>query len=230
MMQPNWCDAFDGVAATTAIALSSAAFGVLYGATCVSLGISTTLAVVSSAIVFSGAVQFAALSLLSGPAPLFAIAVSSLLIAFRMVLLGASIASHFKGRTLAMSLVSMPVLSDGNWAATVASRRSGDKFVFFVGGGLWIVTLWCAGTFVGAFFAEFVALDLIASLRFAGVLFLVLLLLLVERATRIGHLPWLVSAISSIAISTTAPLPVAFLTGTVIGAVVAWRKSGESTK
>jgi len=76
-----------GAESTNALAISSGLLGILYGAACTSLGISAPLAALSSLLVFSGAVQFAALPLLGEPLALGAIAVSTLLICNRIILM-----------------------------------------------------------------------------------------------------------------------------------------------
>jgi len=212
-----------GVRRATPLALSSGMFGILYGASCASLGISPEMAALSCLLVFSGAAQFAALGMLAEPVSYSAIAVSGLLICNRLALMGASIADHVRDRPLYRRIVGMTVLTDGAWAATVAENKPVDRFAFFIAAGLWILTLWTGGALVGALAATDLPLDAIQALRFAGVLFLALLLLLVVRNTAMGHLPWAAAALASFAASQALPLPAAFLAGVAAGAVVAWR-------
>lgn len=215
--------ALEGARKANPLAVSSGLFGLVYGAACSTLGISAGLAMLSCLAIFSGAVQFAALGLIEPPMSLTAIAVSSLLISNRLVLMGASIAEPLGSRPLPWRLLVMPILTDGNWAATVAERRPLDRFAFFVGGGLWILCLWVAGTGAGALAAGLFSREVLVSLRFAGALFLVLLLLLVVRSTRPGHLPWLASALTAAAAAQWLPLAPAFLLGLAAGAALAWR-------
>lgn len=222
--------ALEGARRANALAISSGLFGLVYGAACAALGVSAPLAVLSCLLVFSGAVQFAALGLIDPPISLAAIAVSSLLISNRLVLMGASIAEHLADRPLALRLLAMPILTDGNWAATVAERRPLDRFPFFVGGGLWVLALWLVGTGAGALLAGSFDPEVLVSLRFAGALFLVLLLLLVVRnarpEARPGHLPWAASALVAAGAAQLLPLAPAFLLGLAAGTAVAWRRLG----
>jgi predicted branched-subunit amino acid permease len=211
-----------GMRRANPIAVSSGLFGVLYGAACASLGISPGLAVLSCVLVFSGAVQFAVLGMLGEPFSTATIAVSSLLICNRLFLMGVSIAAPLRDRSWLARLLSMSVLTDGAWAATVSETARVDRFVFFVFAGLWILALWTLGTYSGALLATRIEPRLIAALGFAGVLFLVLLVLLVVRNTAMGHLPWIVAALVSMAASSALPLPLGFLAGVSAGAVVAW--------
>lgn len=211
-----------GARRATPLAVSSGLFGILYGAACASLGISPVLAALSCVLVFSGAVQFAALGLLAEPFSAMTVAVSSLLICNRLFLMGVSIADSLGGRPWGPRLLSMLVLTDGAWAATISEKAPVDRFVFFVAAGLWILLLWVLGTVLGALIAGQLERDMIAALRFSGVLFLALLLLLVVKNTAMGHAPWIVSALASMVASQVLPLPVAFLVGVVVGASVAW--------
>lgn len=211
-----------GVRRATPLAISSGFFGVLYGAACVSLGISPILAVLSCVLVFSGAVQFAVLGMLGEPVSFAAIAVSSLLICNRLILMGASIANHLRERTWTTRILSMAVLTDGAWAATIAEREFVDRYWFFVCAGFWILLLWVLGTLLGAILAGNLERETMVALRFAGVLFLALLLLLVVRNTSMSHIPWVASAMASLAASQIMPLFLAFLLGVATGATIAW--------
>jgi 4-azaleucine resistance transporter AzlC len=216
-----------GFRKATPLAISSGLFGILYGAACASLGISPALAALSCILVFSGAVQFAILGLLGEPFSLSTIVVSSLLICNRLFLMGASIADHLRGRSWLARLLSMFVLTDGAWAATTAERSAVDRFVFLVSAGLWILALWVSGTVAGGLIAARLEPDLIVALRFAGILFLTLLLLMVVKSTAIGHWPWLAAASTSLLASRYFPIPLAFLTGVLSGVAVAWFNQPE---
>jgi predicted branched-subunit amino acid permease len=204
------------------LAISSGLFGILYGAACASLGISPWWAALSCILVFSGAVQFAVLGMLGDPFSVSTIAVSSLLICNRLFLMGASIADHLRDRSWLARLLSMFVLTDGAWAATTAERSAVDRFFFFVSAGLWILALWVLGTVSGGLIAGGLEADLIVALRFAGILFLTLLLLMVVKSTAMGHWPWIAAASTSLLGSRYLPLPIAFLTGVLFGVAVAW--------
>lgn len=211
-----------GFRKATPLAISSGLLGVLYGAACASLGISPLLATLSCLLVFSGAVQFAILGLLGEPFSVSTIAVSSLLICNRLFLMGASIADHLRDRSWLARLLSMFVLTDGAWAATTAERSAVDRFSFFVSAGMWILALWVSGTVSGGLIAGRLEPDLMVALRFAGILFLTLLLLMVVKSTAMGHWPWIAAASTSLLGSRYLPMPLAFVTGVLCGMAVAW--------
>jgi predicted branched-subunit amino acid permease len=216
-----------GFRKATPLAISSGLFGILYGAACASLGISPLWAALSCILVFSGAVQFAVLGLLGDPFSVSTIAVSSLLICNRLFLMGASIADHLRDRSWLARLLSMLVLTDGAWAATTAERSAVDGFCFFVSAGLWILALWVLGTVSGGLIATRLEPELIVALRFAGILFLTLLLLMVVKSTAMGHWPWIAAASTSLLGSRYLPMPIAFLTGVLFGVAVGWFSSSE---
>jgi predicted branched-subunit amino acid permease len=216
-----------GFRRATPLAISSGLFGILYGAACASLGISPWWAALSCILVFSGAVQFAVLGMLGDPFSVSTIAVSSLLICNRLFLMGASIADHLRDRSWLARLLSMFVLTDGAWAATTAERSAVDRFVFFVSAGLWILALWVSGTVSGGVIAARLEPGLIVALRFAGILFLTLLLLMVVKSTAMGHWPWIAAASTSLLGGRYLPMPIAFLTGVLLGVAVAWFGGSE---
>jgi 4-azaleucine resistance transporter AzlC len=211
-----------GVRRATPIAVSSGLFGVLYGATCVSLGISPGLAALSCLLVFSGAVQFAALGMLAEPFSPAAIAISSLLICNRLFLMGVSIAEPLRERSWTARLLSMSLLTDGAWAATIAETARVDRLVYFVSAGAWILALWTLGTLAGAIVAGQLDPQTISALGFSGVIFLTLLLLLVVKNTSMGHAPWIVASLISVVSSWFWPLSVGFLLGVAGGALAGW--------
>ena len=106
--------------------------------------------------------------------------------------------------------------------ATVAEKAPVDRFVFFLAAGLWILALWVAGTVLGALLAGRMEPEVIAALRFSGVLFLALLLLLVVGNTSMGHAPWIVSALTAMAAGQALPLSLGFLAGVAAGSGIIW--------
>lgn len=214
-----------GIRSGFPLGASSGLLGILYGATCISLGISAEFAVLASAVVFSGAVQFVILGLLNEPLAWGAIAISSFLVCNRFILMGASIADHIREVALPARIFAMQALTDGSWAATIAEHRHVHRFTYFVSVGLCILLFWVAGTLVGVLGAGLIDEELIASLRFSGVLFLFLLLLLVVRNTRFSHVPWVAASGATLIASLFVPLAVAFIVGVACGARIAWRQN-----
>ena len=179
-------------------------------------------AALASLLILSGAVQFAALGLMNSDNVLIGIAIASFLIATRQILLGASIARHLADRPLAVRYLSMPLLTDGNWAAVMGEGGSYDRLSFFLAGGAWIVGLWAAGTLLGGLAAEQIPSGAVVALSFSGTVFLSLLLLVVQRNTRAPHLPWIIAMAVSILLAKVGFTEAAFLIGAASGGLVAW--------
>lgn len=210
-----------GARRANGIAVSSGLFGLLYGAACASFEISAPLAALASLMVFSGAVQFAALPLLDEPLAVGALAISTLLVCNRLILMSAAIAPHLTDRPAWFRYPALHLVTDGAWAATVSETSSVDRSIFFVGAGAWILLLWVLGTMAGVGIAGFLGSALIAELRFSGILFLGLLLLLVASKSAVGRLPWIVSGMTAATVSLVLPLWMAYLIALGIGAGLA---------
>ncbi len=221
-MQTSLEDYLAGARSAHAIAISGAFFGLLYGAACISYGISAPMAVLSSLLVFSGAVQFASLGLLDEPQYLIAIALSSLLISNRLILMAAAVAPHLGTRSPIERLASLHTVTDGSWAAVVGAIDRKDRNKIMVGAGLWVLLLWALGTLLGSWAASFADPTALKAFRYFGVIFLLLLLLMVVRTTRISHVPWLVAAITSCLSSLIFGISLSFIIGVSVGGFLAW--------
>lgn len=100
--------------------LAAIPVGLVYGAISAAKGMSVAETALMSALVFAGGAQFAATELWASPPPLFALALSTLLINARHVLMGASLAP--KARFGRATPFVMFWLADENWA--LAERRA----------------------------------------------------------------------------------------------------------
>src|SRR5262249_20173806 len=95
---------------------------VVFGAIAASKGLSPLEALLMSVIVFAGGSQFAAVELWTRPVPIAAIAISTLLINARHVLMGASLGKKLQRFSWPQELIGMHVLTDETWA--LAERRA----------------------------------------------------------------------------------------------------------
>jgi len=224
----RWRSAAIGARRGLAIAVGSALFGILYGAACVGLDLSPTLAVASSVLVFSGAVQFAVLGMLDGPASAAAVALTSALVSLRLVLMGGSLSGHLTDSPKAGRLAAVPLLTDASWAAVLAETRPVDRLGVFAGAGACVLVFWTAGTAAGTALGGALPPGADRSLAFSGVVFLVLLALVAVRVTGASHAPWLAAALAAILAGTWVPEPAAMLVGVAAGAAAAWRRTGPA--
>jgi 4-azaleucine resistance transporter AzlC len=133
------------------IALFVLPFGIAFGAAAAAKAIPPAIAVFMSAAVCAGASQFAALDLWLAPLPLGMLAVTVLAVNARHVLLGATLAPWLLQLPLARRLLALSLLSDANFAQSLAAHERGetDAGVLFGGGfAMWIT--WVLGTAIGA--------------------------------------------------------------------------------
>ena len=149
----------DGVRDVLPAMVAAVPIGLLFGALAVSKGMSPLEVTLMSALVFAGGAQFAGLELWATPAPVAALAFSTLLINARHVLMGASLAPKTGRFTRAQRLLGFAVMADENWA--FSERRAAERpltFAYFGGMGLvfwanWVV--WAAlGAVAGSFLGD----------------------------------------------------------------------------
>lgn len=134
------------------VALFVVPFGLGFGAAAVERGLSPEVAVLMSAVVFSGAAQFAALDVWAQSGTVLSLAAVALAVNARHVVMGAALAPWLNGLRLQRRLPVLMVLSDANFADAHAAFGSGrpDVGILF-GGGLALWSTWVAGTAIGAY-------------------------------------------------------------------------------
>jgi 4-azaleucine resistance transporter AzlC len=132
--------------------IAAAPIGLLYGALCVGKGLSPPEAAVSSALIFAGGAQFAALELWRKPAPIVALVFSTLLINARHVLMGASLKAKLSRFSVLQRAVGLFFMADENWAMSErrATRTSLTPAYFLTMGAVFWAN-WVFWTTLGAF-------------------------------------------------------------------------------
>lgn len=141
-------------AALTDIAPAMAAaipFSLLYGAVAASKGLSPLEVMLTSATVFAGSAQFAALEIWGTPVPFLALVVSTLLINARHILMGASLAPKLHHLTPMQRLLGLYLMADENWA--LSERRAASQAVsptYYLGMGAVFWVNWVIWSTMGA--------------------------------------------------------------------------------
>lgn len=126
-------------------------FGVAYGAAAAAAGFSPAFAGATSAVVFAGTAQYAALELWQSPLPVAAILITVVAINARHLALGATLDAVLAGRPAFERYAALFFLSEANWAAAQQARRRGRTgFAHLLLGGVLLWLAWLAGTLVGA--------------------------------------------------------------------------------
>ncbi|MCK9519923.1 MAG: AzlC family ABC transporter permease [Dehalococcoidia bacterium] len=136
-----------GVRDAVPLAIAVALFGVSFGVLAKSAGFGGIATVVMSLTTFSGAAQFASVSIIRDGGGAAAAITAAALLSARFIPIGLSVAPVLRGRVPARFAKSQLVI-DESWA--VASRGGGlfDAGAL-VGAGLLLYVAWLAGTLVG---------------------------------------------------------------------------------
>lgn len=158
-MPSNWSSEFRaGAVAILPAAVAVVPFGLLLGARSVEVGLSPAEVLIMSATVFAGSAQFVVIDLWTVPAPWLFIALTTLLVNIRHVLMGASLA----GKLGAFSPVSRPFAAffmvDEVWA--MAERRAMGAMLtraYYAGLGGLLYVNWLVWTMTGALFGKAIA-------------------------------------------------------------------------
>jgi 4-azaleucine resistance transporter AzlC len=127
-------------------------FGIAFGVAASAKGIPPGISVFMSVAIYAGASQFAALDLWYAPLPLATLALTVLAVNARHILLGASLAPWLLQIPMVRRLAALLLLSDANFAHTMAARDRGetDAGILF-GSGLTMWIIWIVSTAVGAY-------------------------------------------------------------------------------
>lgn len=125
MTSPILSEARDGVRDIAPLLLAAVPIGLLFGALASAKGLSPAEVALMSGLVFAGGAQFAAIEIWRVPVPIVVLAVSTLLINARLVLMGASLVPKTDLFSRAQRLLGFATLADENWAMSElrASRR-----------------------------------------------------------------------------------------------------------
>src|SRR5690554_4867229 len=131
------------------------AFGAAFGLAAVQTGLSDSITMTMSALVFAGASQFAALDLWGPEIPLLTLMVTVFAINARHLLMGATLYPSLRYLSPAKRYGVMPVATDANWAMSIrAFARGQPGFGLLFGGGLALWFFWVLGTWLGIHFGS----------------------------------------------------------------------------
>jgi 4-azaleucine resistance transporter AzlC len=125
--------------------LLSLSFGVLSKG----VGFTPIEAILTSAIVFAGSAQFAAISILAAGGGVGAVVAAVALVNARFLAMGIALAPSLPGRALKRGLQGQPIV-DASWAMASRDDGSFDRWFMFGSTAVQYVT-WQAGTLVGVF-------------------------------------------------------------------------------
>ena len=174
------------------------AFGAAFGLAATQAGLSDSIIVVMSTLVFAGAAQFAALDLWGSHISLVAMIITVFAINARHLLMGATLYPWLSQLSPAKRYGVMLVASDANWAMSMqAFDRGKPGLGLLFGGGIALWLCWVIGTWIGVYFGnaisdpERLGLDMIMGC------FLLAMVVGGEKSVRMMAI-WAVAGISSL--------------------------------
>lgn len=146
----------DGLRDIAPVMIAATPIGLLFGAIATTKGLSPLEATLMSLLVFAGGAQFAGIELWTYPVPVAALALSTLLVNARHVLMGASLAP--KTRTFAplQRLLGFFFLTDESWA--LSERRAAERVLtpaYWFASAAVLPLAWVGSTALGAVLGAF---------------------------------------------------------------------------
>jgi predicted branched-subunit amino acid permease len=134
------------------VALFVIPFGLAFGAAAAESGLHPAQSIALSILTFSGAAQFATLDFWYDPIAFGSLALVTLALNARHVIMGAALSPWVGKLSLGLQLMALIFLSDPNFAYSPPRFRDGERDIgVLVGGGLVLWLNWVLGTILGAF-------------------------------------------------------------------------------
>ncbi len=127
-------------------------FGTAFGVAAAEKGMEVAQILAMSAVVFSGAAQFATLDFWTTPLAFGSLALVALAVNARHIILGAALSPWVNALPPPKRVMALTMLSDANFADSHVAFKSGERDVgYLLGGGLVMWVNWNVGTAIGAF-------------------------------------------------------------------------------
>lgn len=212
-----------GARACMPVAISVAAYGLVWGVLARGAGLSLVEVIMMSALVFAGSAQFVALDLwTTTPAtlPIGALVLAALIVNLRYLLLTATLRPLYPAKGRLRGAFSMYLVTDENWAMTVAAMARGQGSVaFLMGGGALAWIAWMCTNLIGYGLGSAIDDPSRWGLDFAFTATFLALLLGMWKG-RGDLVPWLVAALAAIVTSHLVEGSWHILVGGVVGSLV----------
>ena len=188
-----------GVRMFLPVAISIAAYGVVWGVLAGQAGLSVLEVALMSGLVFAGASQFVALDMWTpGSLPVLSIVIAAGIVNLRMLLMSATLRPLVSHLSLPKQLGAMFFVSDEQWAMTMAEvRKGGGSVAFLLGTGVLSWFAWMGSTLCGRVLGAFIDDPTRYGLDFAFTATFLALLLGMWRG-RGDLVPWVVGALAAI--------------------------------
>ena len=192
-----------------------------FGIVAEDVGLTLVQALGMSATVFASASQMVALEAWTDPPALLSLALLAITINLRHIVMGAAIHPWFARLPLWQSHLGLALMTDANWALTMAEHRKGERdAAVLVGSGLVLWVSWVAGTGAGYLMGTVIGdprtygMDVLVPAFFA--------LSLIPLWTGLGTLvPWIIAGAVAYGVSLLAPGTWHVIAGGLAGAMLA---------
>jgi 4-azaleucine resistance transporter AzlC len=212
---------FAGARTFLPVAISIAAYGVVWGVLARGAGLSLLEVIMMSGIVFAGSAQFVALDLWTvtpSSLPIGPLIVAALIINLRYLLLTATLRPLFGPGEQLRGALTMFIVSDETWALTVGEMNKGKRGTvgFLVGAGIVAYTVWMASTVTGHVLGSAIDDPTRYGLDFAFTATFLALLLGMWKG-KADLVPWIVGALAAIVSARLVPGSWYILIGGLVG-------------
>lgn len=188
-----------GVRMFLPVAVSIAAYGLVWGVLAGQAGLSVLEVALMSGLVFAGASQFVALDMWTpGSLPILSIIIATAIVNLRILLMSATLRPLVGHLPLPRALAAMFFVSDEQWAMTMAEvRKGGGSVAFLLGTGVLSWFSWMLSTLGGRVLGAFIDDPTRYGLDFAFTATFIALLLGMWKG-RGDLIPWIVGALAAI--------------------------------
>ena len=202
------------------LAISIAAYGIVWGVLAGQAGLSVAEVALMSGLVFAGASQFVALDLWTpGQLPVLSIVLAAGIVNLRMLLMTATLRPLVAPLPLPGALGAMFFVSDEQWAMAMAEARKGRGSVaLLLGMGVLSWLSWMGATLAGRVLGALIDDPERYGLDFAFTATFLALLMGMWRG-KSDILPWTVAALTAIGVARLVDGNWAILAGGLVGSL-----------
>lgn len=220
----TWNGAVTGARAAGVLLPSITLYGMVFGVMSAAKGLSLLEAGLFSALTYAGGAQLASLQVWAQPIPLAAIAVTTLALNSRYLLLGATLRPWMGTLPVSQTLPTLFFMADGNWALAMREHEAGrHDAAFIVGSGIVLWTTWLLSTLIGQALGQLISDPRKFGVDFMLAAFFAALCVSFFRS-RTDAVPLAVGAGVAIALDRLALGPWSIIGGALAGSLAgAWR-------